>query len=71
MRFRRKPPEVEAIQYLPENLEEVRNFCALKDPSFLINLGIIFSDFIVKHNDGQIEIVSKEMFEKIYEKTQP
>lgn len=80
MRYRRKPKEVEAIQYTGYNYEEIRKFCSdevnmcddvAKTLLLTTNHGIQqlirVNDYVIKHNEDFTSVTSSSFFEGEYE----
>lgn len=77
MKYRKKPVEVEAIQYTGENLPEIINFvgCSLRVGG---NLVVIFTlegemivselDYVIKGVNGEFYPCKPDIFEKTYER---
>lgn len=77
MKYRKKPVEVEAIQYTGENLPEIINFVG-RNLRVRGNLVVIFTlegemivselDYIIKGVNGEFYPCKPDIFEKTYEK---
>ena len=77
MKYRKKPVEVEAIQYTGENLPEIINFVG-RNLRVRGNLVVIFTlegdmivselDYIIKGVKGEFYPCKPDIFEKTYER---
>lgn len=77
MKVRKKPVEVEAVQWTGENLEEIREVCGDKlqfvFSSIYINTlegshRVSLNDYIIKGVKGEFYPCKPDIFEMIYEK---
>lgn len=77
MKYRKKPVEVEAIQYTGENLPEIINFVG-RNLRVRGNLVVIFTlegemivselDYVIKGVNGEFYPCKPDIFEKTYER---
>ena len=76
-KYRKKPIEIEAIQYTGENAKEVINFVnsniKVEDVDLIINtlegdMTISNGDFVIKGVNGEFYPCKPDIFEKTYEK---
>jgi len=77
-KYRKRPEEVEAIQWMGDNWWDIKAFCptckqidiVIRISSGVENIGSDLADkgdFLVKEESGFIHVVKEKVFPKIYE----